>query len=215
MEEMNVDLGGGRQRRVPVDYPSNSAKSKKPPVEEKIVEKVIVGEVKLRKKGWRDKLGGAFISEDSGTVGSFVLMEVLVPAAKNMIADSVKEAIDRIFYGDSRPRSPSSRSSHINYNNRYIDRPVVNRELSRKARASHDFNDIIFDSRSEAEDVLDRLRDLINQYDVASVNDLYDLVGLTGEFTDDKWGWSDLRSASVRAIRGGYLLNLPRTQPIT
>lgn len=79
----------------------------------------------------------------------------------------------------------------------------------------HDFSDIILASRADAEEVLDRLRDLVSQYDVATVNDLYDLVGLTGEFTDDKWGWTDLRTASVRVVRGGYLLNLPRTQPIT
>jgi hypothetical protein len=87
--------------------------------------------------------------------------------------------------------------------------------MSRQQRAQHDFSDIILASRADAEDVLDRLRDLINQYEMATVSDLYDLVGLTGEFTDDKWGWYDLRSAAVQAVRGGYLLRLPRTQPLT
>jgi hypothetical protein len=86
--------------------------------------------------------------------------------------------------------------------------------ISRQQRAQHDFSDIIIQSRAEAEDVLDGLRNLIHQYEVASVSDFYGLVGLTGEFTDDKWGWYDLRSASIRAIRGGYVLMLPRTQPI-
>lgn len=89
-------------------------------------------------------------------------------------------------------------------------RPV----LSRQARANHDFGEIILATRAEAEDVLEQLRELINQYEIATVSDLYQLVGHTGEFTDDKWGWDDLRSASIRPIRGGYLLNMPRTQPI-
>lgn len=210
MPDMEVDIGGGRTRKVPVDYPANSKKSKEN--QEKRVEKVIEGEVRTRKPSWRDRFSHAFLSEDSNTVVSYVVMEVLIPAAKNMVSDAVSQGIERILFGDSRPRS-TSRLGQTNYT-RFSDR-AARPELSRRARATHDFNDVILESRGEAEDVLDRLRDLISQYDVASVNDLYDLVGLTGEFTDDKWGWYDLRSASVRAIRGGYLLNLPRTQPIS
>jgi hypothetical protein len=218
MDEMKIDDGGGRQRRVPVDYPANSKRSQQkniPPPKD--VNKIVEGEVKLRKKGWRDKFGGAFLSEDSGTVVNYVVMEVLVPAAKNMISDSISQGIERILFGDSKPRS-QSRSGHTNYStysDRYKTRDENRREMSRRSRATHDFSDVILESRGEAEDVLDGLRNLISQYEVATVNELYDLVGLTGEFTDDKWGWYDLRSASVRAIRGGYLLNLPRTQPIT
>ena len=141
-------------------------------------------------------------------------MEVLVPALKNMVSDAVSQGFERILFGEARPRS-SARSGRTNYST-YSDRTMDNRrDMSRRARATHDFSDVILDNRGDAEDVLDRLRDLISQFEVATVSDLYDLVGLTGEFTDDKWGWYDLKSASVRVIRGGYLLNLPRTQPIT
>jgi hypothetical protein len=144
-------------------------------------------------------------------------MEVLLPAFKNMLSDGVSKGVERLLFGDAHP-SRSSRTGYTNYNparripgSPYNDpRPP----LSRQARTTHNFDDIIISSRAEAEDVLDRLRDLINEYEVATVSDLYDLVGLTGEFTDDKWGWYDLRSASVQPIRGGYLLRLPRTQSI-
>ena len=32
----------------------------------------------------------------------------------------------------------------------------------------------------------------------------------TKTYTDQKWGWSDLALASVRGVRGGYILDLPR-----
>jgi hypothetical protein len=47
-------------------------------------------------------------------------------------------------------------------------------------------------------------------YGQASISDLYELVGITANFTDNKWGWTDLRSSSVSRARDGYLLNLPR-----
>ena len=34
---------------------------------------------------------------------------------------------------------------------------------------------------------------------------------VTVNFTDNKYGWKDLSSASVSRVRDGYLLNLPRT----
>src|SRR5690606_42119776 len=88
------------------------------------------------------------------------------------------------------------------------------RSMSDRRRAAHDFKEIVLATRSEAEEVLDRLSDLINSYDVALVSDLYDLIGITGSFTDDRWGWTSLTGARVERVRDGYLLNLPRTQSI-
>ena len=44
--------------------------------------------------------------------------------------------------------------------------------------------------------------------------DLYDMVNITGDYTDTKWGWYDLRGAGVERIRSGYLLDLPRPVPL-
>ena len=73
---------------------------------------------------------------------------------------------------------------------------------------------MLITNRADAEDVLDRLRDLINQFDVATVADFKELLGITGDFTDNTWGWDDLRSAGIRAVRGGYVIDLPRTQAL-
>jgi hypothetical protein len=81
-------------------------------------------------------------------------------------------------------------------------------------RSQDDFSDILIESREEAEDVLEYLRALVSRYKIATVNDFYDLVGISVEFANEKWGWCDLQSASIRADRGGYLLNLPHAQPI-
>jgi len=62
----------------------------------------------------------------------------------------------------------------------------------------------------EAEEVIDRMFDLVSRYEVVTVADLYELVGVSGEYTDAKWGWTDLRGAAAMRIRDGYLLDLPR-----
>jgi replication-associated recombination protein RarA len=86
--------------------------------------------------------------------------------------------------------------------------------LSRQARTTHQFSGLVLETLGDAEDVLDQLRILIDQYDVVRVADLYDLCDITSDFTDQKWGWYDLRSARIRSVRGGYSLDLPPTEAI-
>lgn len=71
-------------------------------------------------------------------------------------------------------------------------------------------DEVIIETRVEAEHVLDRMVDLLKQYDQVTVSDLCDLVGATAAYTDNKWGWTDLRGADIRRVREGYLLKLPQ-----
>jgi hypothetical protein len=86
---------------------------------------------------------------------------------------------------------------------------------TRRVQERHDFSEVILENRTDAEEVLDGLRELIERYDQASVSDFYELVGITPDFTDNKWGWTDLRDARVQIVRGGFILRLPRTQSLT
>ena len=58
--------------------------------------------------------------------------------------------------------------------------------------------------------VLDTLLKLVEDYDVARVADYYQLVGRTGSWTDNEWGWTNLSDSRVRRIPEGYILELPR-----
>ena len=71
------------------------------------------------------------------------------------------------------------------------------------------------DNRADAEEVLDSMLATIDKYGIVSVADMYDLVGITGNYTDNKYGWTDLRSARIERERdGGYTINLPRALPL-
>lgn len=217
-DEMIVE-DGGRQRAVKVNYPANSKKSRgqeqQPLLEKPPTEKVVTGVVRERKKPAFSRFFGNIVAEDGGSVGSYILMDVMLPAAKNMISDAISQGIDRLLFGDSRPRRSDVRPGYTSYNR--VAKPAgytASAPLSRQSRANHDFSDIIVETRVEAEEVIDHLIEMIKMYGTAKVSDLYDLVGLTGTFTDDRWGWTDLREARVRPTRGGYLLDLPRTESL-
>ena len=72
----------------------------------------------------------------------------------------------------------------------------------------------MLETRGEAEDVLSRMDELIDTYGVVSVADLYDLVGISCNYTDNKYGWTNLRNAEPVRVRDGYMLKLPKALPI-
>jgi hypothetical protein len=84
-----------------------------------------------------------------------------------------------------------------------------------KSRTRHDFGEIEIPNRQEAEEVLDRLYDILSRYGSVPVADLYELTGIHSSHADHKWGWTSLRGAKIRTMRnGGYLLDLPNPEPL-
>lgn len=202
------------------EYKSNSYRSKEEQKqqekkeERQKLEKIVTGTVKTKKKSELHKLTDIFISEDVKNVKSYVLMDVLVPAIKKAISDIVTNGIDMILYGESgrRTRSSSGSSSYVSY--RDYSRKEDRRPTEPIRRNAYDFGSVILESRGEAEAVLDRMTEIIEAYEFVAVADLFDLLGQDCQYTDQKYGWTNLRDASVERTRDGYLLKLPKVTPL-
>lgn len=212
-----------------MEYPSNSINKKPAPASEAPKQTPIVtGTVTVRKQSIGKKLKDVFIGGDANTVWSYVALDILVPAIKDTVVDAVIGGMERAVYGDSRGGSTSRRSrgvssgatGHVNYSgfskqgNSYVSNQ--GRQMSQSARATMNFDELVLETRTEAESVIEHLVMLIDQYQVAKVADLYDLCKVTNsDYTTQKWGWYDLRGASVERVRGGgYLLNLPKPEEL-
>jgi hypothetical protein len=74
--------------------------------------------------------------------------------------------------------------------------------------------EVIVGSLREAEEVINELSRIIELYNSATVADLYDLVDISGKFTDQKWGWTDMSIAAVNRVKEGYLLILPKLESL-
>ncbi len=192
------------------DYKSNSDKGRKEQAEKRVETPVAVG--KTRKKGDMQKFADAFISEDARNVKSYLLMEVIVPAVKKAISDMVTTGVDMMLYGESGKRgknSPATKVSYRNYYERDEGRVYAGSSNSRYGRI--DYDDIIFGSRGDAEAVLDAMADIINQFGMVSVADLYDLAKIPNDnFTLNRYGWVNLNGSSVVRVRDGHIIKLPR-----
>lgn len=204
------------------EYKGNSFKVKEEKAdkqEKKKLDPVTKGKVKTKKKSGVRKLTDVFISEDIVNVKDYILMDVLLPTVKKAVSDIVTNGIDMMLYGETgRSTRSSSRGSRVSYSRYYErerDRDRRDRDVrSSRSRVGYDYDDIILETRAEAVDVIESLEELIDNYQIASVADLYELVGISGSYTDNKYGWTSLRTASVVRCRDGYLLKMPKAMPL-
>lgn len=206
-----------------MDYQGNAKKDKsekQQPRAEKKLAKVVTGEVVVKKKSLGRKFKDVFVEADFRSVVRYVISDVLIPAARNMIVDSTQRGVERLVYGDKavqrRSFGSAGRISYQSY------QTPVSRSYSSPAsrmapaigssRASRD--DVILADREEAELVLERMGDVIDQFEIVTMADLNELLGLPTSHVDYKWGWMDIRGVRILQVREGYLIDLPPADPI-
>lgn len=90
-----------------------------------------------------------------------------------------------------------------------------NRQFSQhkyyKSNVDKYYDDMIFDSRTEAYEVLRQMDEIIHVYGYVTVADLYKLGGKHScKYTHQQLCWNNLNSASVCRVREGYTLKLPK-----
>lgn len=201
------------------NLPDNSHRSrneKQAMIEGKRVEKVVHGKVKTKKNNAR-KLTNIFITEDAANVKNYVLFDVIVPSIKKALYDLVVGALDMTLFGgrgggSNDKRSISDKISYKDYNS--ISKRNERSYGNTVTTSGYSYDDIVLETRGEAESVLSRMDEIIDEYDSVRVADLYDLVGITGDYTDNKYGWTNIRNARVVRTRDGYKIEMPRALPL-
>ena len=196
------------------DYKPNSHRFKEeeknnPPAERK-VQKVTKGKVKTKKKSEASKIADIFVAEDVSNVKSYIFMDVLVPAIKKAISDIVTDGVDMILYGSTKKgKKDSTYVSYRDYSNK-----DNRKSSSARVNSRFDFEELIFESRGEAEAVRDQMDDMIDRYGIVSVADMYDAAGLSAPYTANKYGWTNIRNCEAVRVRDGYILKLSKPMPI-
>jgi hypothetical protein len=202
-------------------YPANSKKSKEEPKKDAAPREKLVPlegiEVKVQKPSLGRRIRTAFTGDDARGIGDYLLFEVALPAIKTTIYDLITGGANRALFGQGLPPgSANRRPGVVNYNqvSNKVQQPAIQANMSATDRAQHNFDNIIFSTRQDAERALRRLIEIVDSYDVVAVSDLYEIVNVTGSFVDDKWGWFNLAGADIVAVRGGFIIDFPNTQQI-
>ena len=179
------------------------------------IKKVVKGKTTVRKESELKKIAGTMISEECKSIKDYAIYDVMIPVIKDTISQLVKGAVDMIFYGEVRPSKGGYRSgnggySKVSYDRMYDDRRHTPPTRRASERASYD--SISFEYREDAMEVLERMDEIVEQYGVVRVADLFEMAGRTGNGpTDHNYGWKSTVNASVERDRyGEYYIKIGR-----
>ena len=204
-------------------YRGNSNASKQPDIQQEREHMQPIASGKKVPQSAGRKFLSEFIADDVHTIKDYILWDVLLPAVKNAISDTVTNGIDMLLFGQTRTRGGNTVKRITPYSSLYSNNVSSNRVVKYNETAQdrrprglggYSYQEVVLATRPEAEDVLAHMRLYLDRYGVVSVSDLYDAVGEVPEMMDTKWGWTDLSGACVQRCSDGFILRMPRVESI-
>lgn len=203
-------------RPTEVTLPGNTDKAK----EGASPEKKVIAKAKVQKKSAIKEALRTFFAQDLPEIAEHLVVDVAIPAAKNAITDMVTQGIQQLLYGEVDPRRrPSSgytsysSSSRSDRGRAYYESRRPERREPRQPKPTN-VEDLVFDTRGDAVDVIEFIAESIEQYGQVSVADLMSSVGIQPRYTDERWGWTTTDAFEIRQIREGWLVSADRPEPI-
>ena len=195
------------------EYKSNSNKSRdneNSAPKERHIEPVITGTAVVKERSTIGKIKDSIIAESFANVISYLCTDVVIPSFKALFCDLVDKGARRWMYGKSADARQSN-TSKISYGSYFNGGPGTVRigEPSKALMSGsvYDYGDIFFNSRGDAEAVLESMCDLLEFQQVVSVGDLYDLSGVqTTNYLVNNYGWTSLIGAKVMDSDNGYFI---------
>lgn len=187
--------------------------------ERKKVEKVTSGVVKVKKKSETRKFLDNLMGEQVHDIKSSIKNDYIIPAIRNTIWDVFTNTLDMILFGGSgggRSRRRST-SDKISYRSFYDDIRSDSRRYDDRrdrSRSGYDYDELVLETRGEAQAVLNAMDNIMDEYKIVSVADMYDLIGETCPYTAYKYGWTNIRNAEIVRVHDGYIIRMPKAMPI-
>lgn len=202
----------------------NSQNQKTSGEKEKLKPLEMKGSVNSSKKSLMRKIAESFVEEDTKDIKEYIIFEKIIPGLKNLVLD----ALEMRFFGavsgrsrDYRYYNNSTGGSRFDYRSRYNGgsngRPArsTNRDSANDYQNDKvDYRRIILDYRDDAEEVVRQMRDRIRATGSASIADLFNLLGIPSEYTDNDWGWEHEDEINWKRISNGFLINVPNARPL-
>lgn len=200
-------------------YPSNSHKkrqTKDQVVTKPVPRRIVTKKPEQPKKTVGQKFFEVFFSADGRDVGEYLFYDVLIPSLQQMIILAVTGGVNQLLGGNPRPAgvSRSGGKSYIPYGQG--SRPTRADMTGGRNRGGYDLSRVVISERSEAEEVLIALDDMVADYGEATVRDFLEFVGEPSTFADDKYGWRDVSRGFIEPARfgNGFVIRLPAPRPL-
>lgn len=156
-----------------------------------------------------------FLAEDVDDVGDYLVKDLIIPGVKDVFFNFLWA----LFWGD---RRAGSRSDRISYDKKFKSsdssriRDIGSSRRDKDDRKPEfDINNLTHNSKTKLEEIMREMQIYLDNYPDKGVPLAYlkECFGLTGDFTDEYIGWSNLDTMRIRPTSGGkWRLILPNPE---
>lgn len=203
-----------------MDLPDKSNPQRPPEPPKKKVEQVVSGAVQVKRPAGRRILDYVF-AESPKEIGAKIGRDIVVPRIKAGVEEALGSFLHGMLWGggaagkmptgviSGQIMRPGGATQYHNITTLGAQAP------NPSLKPVGTYQDLRLPSQQFAEILLANLYDLLNQYRLVSVADLYEAAGITPGTSDGNYGWTSLDGARISKERDGYRLELPRPSLIT
>lgn len=185
--------------------------------------KVIKGTAKVEKRKFGMKFVDFLFSDKLDSVSNYLTYYILGPSLKDLIYKMITGATQMVLFGgNSQGSQGGSYIPGYGYQPVRRDAPVPYNMMGNPGYAQPQpgiyqqritLNDISFDTRDDAQLVLDRMNREISRYGKVRIADFYTFAGITGQ--ESNWtlqgsGWYSLANVyPMMRTDGRWIINFP------
>jgi hypothetical protein len=181
-------------------------------------------QAKVKRKSTFGKFLTSIFNNDIVYIKDYIFLDVIVPAIKKGLYDVITNGADMFLYGggSGTSKSQNSNSSYMQYYEKHKKVGQTNYQSTGRMLSGYDFDTFSFIRRPVAFAILDEMNKVINEYGNVAVSTYYEIVEKNTRngnsegvkpngtrFTDEDYGWTDLKEAEVVRDRNGFVLELP------
>lgn len=190
-----------------------------PPADPKKVHAVIPqGGAERVARSARKRFFSFLVAENPKELAKDVGRNLVVPRLKASFEEAFNSFLAGLLWsnGANRPGNGIVRGTVLNPNTQVyggiINGGVTPQQLAAAAAPQRPagYQDVKVPTQQYAEALLANLYQLLNEYRMVSVADLYESANLPTEVADNKLGWYSLEGAHIEIVRDGFVLALPK-----
>lgn len=158
--------------------------------------------------------GKTFIIFGLGTASGFITGSTFV-FHKIMKSDKMREAfssiladkITDILFERDDVTARVSRPQSVRYRDFY-DKP--------RRPSCYAVEGIVFDTKADAEKILEQMQEIIDTYGCVCIQDYYDLCNVSiNHYREGKWGWTTLHGIEISQYKDGWHIDFPKAVPVS
>lgn len=179
------------------------------------VKKKFSGKVKKKKLG--ERIADSFLMADRQDLKEHLFFDWFIPEVKAVIEDVVHMLLYGTSGGGGRSRKKDKGIGRlIDYAGVYDEKKKNRDREVDPTRQNFRRIKLRFDSREEANEVIDEMRESLaaNSAGYVTVKELYSFLNEPTNYTMSRWGWYDLEDAMITRFRDDFILEMPSAEVI-